>query len=101
MPPQRLFDPGLRGLSTSTMTVIAVAAYNNLSVGAALPAIGDDLGNLDLLPWVVTVELITSAIAGTMCSRAKSRSATPSARVPSGVRMSAITPAGNRPARRA
>ena len=63
MPPQRLFDPGLRGLSTSTMTVIAVAAYNNLSVGAALPAIGDDLGNLDLLPWVVTVELITSAIA--------------------------------------
>lgn len=63
MPAQRLFDPGLRGLSASTMTVVAVAAYNNLSVGAALPAIGDDLGNLDLLPWVVTVELITSAIA--------------------------------------
>ncbi|NNC81089.1 MAG: MFS transporter [Acidimicrobiales bacterium] len=45
------------------MAVIAVAAYNNLSVSAALPAIGDDLGNLAWLPTVVTVELIASAIA--------------------------------------
>lgn len=45
------------------MTAIAVAAYNNLSVSAALPAIGDDLGNLALLPWIVTIELITAAIA--------------------------------------
>jgi len=63
MTPDRLFAPGLRGFSASTMTVVAVAAYNNLSVGAALPAIGEDLGSLELLPWVVTVELITSAIA--------------------------------------
>lgn len=58
-----LFSPSQRRLTFSTMAVIAVAAYNNLSVTAALPAIGDDLGNLAWLPWVVTVELIASAIA--------------------------------------
>lgn len=58
-----LLGPEQRGLTFATMTTIAVAAYNNLSVSAALPAIGDDLGNLDLLPWIVTIELITSAIA--------------------------------------
>lgn len=45
------------------MSIIAVAAYNNLSVTAALPSIGNDLGNLDLLPWVITAELIASAVA--------------------------------------
>lgn len=45
------------------MSSIAAAAYNNLSVSAALPAIGDELGNLDLLPWIITIELIASAIA--------------------------------------
>jgi MFS family permease len=58
-----LLGPDQRGLTFATMTTIAVAAYNNLSVSAALPAIGDDLGNIDLLPWIVTIELITSAIA--------------------------------------
>ncbi len=58
-----LFAPSQRALTMATMTSVAVAAYNNLSVSAALPAIGDDLGNLDLLPWVITIELIASAIA--------------------------------------
>jgi MFS family permease len=58
-----LFSPDQRRLTFSTMSVIAVAAYNNLSVSAALPAIGDDLGHLAWLPWVVTVELVASAIA--------------------------------------
>lgn len=61
--PTGLFSPELRLFTFSTMSVIAVAAYNNLSVSAALPAIGDDLGHLAWLPWVVTVELVTSAIA--------------------------------------
>ncbi len=42
---------------------MALASYNNLAVTAALPNIGDDLGNVSLLPWVVTVELLTAAIA--------------------------------------
>lgn len=58
-----LLAPEQRRLTFSTMSVIAVAAYNNLSVSAALPAIGDDLGHIAWLPWVVTVELIASAIA--------------------------------------
>ena len=58
-----LFGGHQRRLTLATMTSIAVAAYNNLSVSAALPAIGDDLGNLELLPWIITIELIASAIA--------------------------------------
>ncbi len=58
-----LFAKDQRTLTVSTMSAIAVAAYNNLSVSAALPAIGDDLGNLSLLPWIVTIELIGSAVA--------------------------------------
>lgn len=45
------------------MASIAMASYNNLSVTAALPDIGDDLGQVALLPWVVTVELLSAAIA--------------------------------------
>ena len=45
------------------MAAIAMASYNNLSVTAALPDIGDDLGRVALLPWVVTVELLSAAIA--------------------------------------
>jgi len=58
-----LFSAENRGLTFSTMTVVAVASYNSLSVSAALPSIGDDLGSLNLLPWIVTIELITAAIA--------------------------------------
>jgi MFS family permease len=45
------------------MSAIAMASYNNLSATAALPAIGDDLGRVTLLPWVVTVELVAAAVA--------------------------------------
>jgi len=45
------------------MSAVGIAAYNSLSVSAALPDIGDELGNVALLPWVITVELLTSAVA--------------------------------------
>ncbi len=45
------------------MSAVGIAAYNALSVSAALPDIGDDLGNVGLLPWVITIELLTSAVA--------------------------------------
>lgn len=38
-------------------------SYANLSVAAALPEIGDDLGRVELLPWLITVELLAAAIA--------------------------------------
>lgn len=58
-----LFAKDQRSLTFAMMSSISVAAYNNLSVSAALPAIGEDLGNLDLLPWIITIELVSSAIA--------------------------------------
>ena len=52
-----------RPLTVSLMSSITLVAYNNLAVTAALPDIGDDLGSVGLLPWVVTIELLASAIA--------------------------------------
>ena len=58
-----LLGPKYRAESLALMSAVAMASYNNLSATAALPAIGDDLGRVALLPWVVTVELVAAAIA--------------------------------------
>ncbi len=58
-----IFGRNYRSISLALMSAVGVAAYNSLSVSAALPDIGDDLGNVGLLPWVITVELLTSAVA--------------------------------------
>ena len=58
-----LLGPKYRAVSLALMSAVAMASYNNLSVTAALPDIGDDLGRVALLPWVVTVELLSAAIA--------------------------------------
>ena len=58
-----LLGPKYRAVSLSLMSAVAMASYNNLSATAALPDIGDDLGRVALLPWVVTVELLSAAIA--------------------------------------
>lgn len=55
--------PPHRPLTVSLMSSMILVAYNNLAVTAALPEIGSDLGSVGLLPWVVTVELLASAIA--------------------------------------
>jgi MFS family permease len=59
----RLLGGGRRPTVIALMSLIAIASYNNLSAAAALPDIGDDLGNIGLLPWVITLELLTSAVA--------------------------------------
>ncbi len=48
---------------TALISIIAIASYNNLAATAVLPDIGDDLGRINLLPWVITIELLTSAVA--------------------------------------
>ncbi|MCY4068032.1 MAG: MFS transporter [Acidimicrobiaceae bacterium] len=58
-----LLGPRYRAVSVSLIGTVAMASYNNLSVTAALPDIGDDLGRVALLPWVVTVELLAAAVA--------------------------------------
>ena len=59
----RLLADGRRPTVVALMSVIAIASYNNLSAAAALPDIGDDLGDIGLLPFVITIELLTSAVA--------------------------------------
>lgn len=58
-----LLGPRYRPVTVSLVSSISLVAYNNLSVTAALPDIGNDLGSVELLPWVVTVELLATAIA--------------------------------------
>ena len=58
-----LLGPKYRAAALSLMVLVAIASDNNLSVTAALPAIGDDLGRVRLLPWVVTAELVAAAVA--------------------------------------
>ncbi len=52
-----------RPITISLMAAMALVSYNNLSVTAALPNIGDSLGSVGLLPWIITIELLTSAVA--------------------------------------
>ncbi len=62
-PSETIFGPAKRGLTISVMATIAIIAYNNLGVSAALPEIGNDLGDVALLPWTISVELLTSGVA--------------------------------------
>lgn len=59
----RLLSGRHRPLTISLIAAIALVSYSNLAVSAALPAIGDDLGNVSLVPWVITVELLAAAVA--------------------------------------
>ncbi len=52
-----------RPLTISLLVAVALVSYNNLSVAAALPSMGNDLGNVGLLPWVITAELLAAAVA--------------------------------------
>ena len=62
-PPQGLLSPEYRLVTIALMLIIALAAFDALSVYAALPAIGADLGRVSLLSWVMTSFLLASAIA--------------------------------------
>ncbi len=50
-------------MSLAVMASMALAFYNAISVTAALPEIGADLGRVALTQWVITVELLAAAIA--------------------------------------
>ncbi|MEE9416287.1 MAG: MFS transporter [Acidimicrobiales bacterium] len=58
-----LWGPRYRSVMTALMATMAIASYNNLAVTAALPDVGDDLGSIELLPWVITVQLFTASVA--------------------------------------
>jgi MFS family permease len=58
-----LFSAEYRLVTISLLLIVSLAAFDALSVYAALPAIGGDLGRVALLPWVMTSFLLASAIA--------------------------------------
>ena len=61
--PDTLWGPRHRPVMTALVAIIAIVSYNNLAATAVLPDVGDDLGRINLLPWVITIELLTSAVA--------------------------------------
>ena len=58
-----LFSSAYRQVVLALLAGVALVSYNNMAATAALPDIGEDLGSVALLPWVITVELLASAIA--------------------------------------
>lgn len=50
-------------VTLANLTVVAIASFDGLAIVAALPGITEDLGDVALLPWVITAYLATSAIA--------------------------------------
>ena len=59
-----IWSPDYVAVTLANLTIVAIAAFDGLALVAALPAIADDLGNVALLPWVITAFLATSAVAG-------------------------------------
>lgn len=57
-----VFESEYRSITLSTLTLLALAAFDGMSVTAALPEIGGDLG-VRLLPWVLTSFMLTSTVA--------------------------------------
>ena len=52
-----------RDLLPASIAIFATAALASLGVAAALPDIAADLGNVSLIPWVITAFLVTSSLA--------------------------------------
>jgi MFS family permease len=50
-------------VTIANLTIVAIAAFDGLAIVAALPNITKDLGNVGLVPWVITAYLATSAVA--------------------------------------
>lgn len=59
-----IWAPRYLAVTLANFTIVAIAAFDGLALVAALPDIADDLGQVALLPWVITAFLASSAIAG-------------------------------------
>ncbi|MFN3215425.1 MAG: MFS transporter [Acidimicrobiales bacterium] len=58
-----IVSPAYIAVTIANLTVVALAAFDGLAIVAALPSIAEDLGDVALLPWVITAYLGTSAVA--------------------------------------
>jgi MFS family permease len=57
-----VFAPQYRPITLSTLTLLALAAFDGMAISAALPKIGADLGVVRL-PWVLTAFQLTSTVS--------------------------------------
>jgi MFS family permease len=58
-----VFDPEYRAAMIAIVTTVALSAFEGLAVAAALPQVAADLGNVSLLPWVLTTFLLVAGVA--------------------------------------
>ncbi len=61
--PRSVLSRPLLPLSAAIYTTVALVAFEGLAVVAALPDVTADLGQVRLLPWVITGFLVTSGVA--------------------------------------
>ena len=61
--PSRILSRELLPASIAVFATAALASFQALGLAAALPEIAGDLGDIELLPWVITVYLLTSSLS--------------------------------------
>lgn len=61
--PRSVLSPPYLPASIAIYTIVALVAFEGLAVVAALPQIAADLGDLHLIPWVVTSYLLASSVS--------------------------------------
>jgi EmrB/QacA subfamily drug resistance transporter len=59
-PPQPAAVPAVRAILPGVLLATFLAALDQTIVATALPTIGRELGDFELLPWVVTIYLLTA-----------------------------------------
>ena len=64
--PRSILSRELLPASVAIYTTIAIVAFEGLAVTAALPDLAAELGEVSLLPWVVTGFLLASGVATAM-----------------------------------
>jgi MFS family permease len=61
--PRSILSPALLPASIAIFTTVAIVAFEGLAITAALPELAAELGDVELLPWVITSFLLASAVA--------------------------------------
>jgi MFS family permease len=61
--PRSILSPQLLPASIAIFTTVAIVAFEGLAITAALPDLAAELGQVTLLPWVITAFLLASAVA--------------------------------------
>lgn len=61
--PRSVLSKPLLPASIAIYTLVGLAAFDTLGVAAAIPNLAADLGQVELLPWVITTYLLMSGVS--------------------------------------